>query len=70
MVENILAVVFVVLLIPFFLSVFGPMHSQSRFWGAIYRIRGIMDLCTYWFFNLCAVATILYVVYMAVRGLI
>ena len=52
------------------LSVFAPMQSQNRFWLAIRRVRNGMDRMVYWFFNVCAVAAILYVVCMAAYGLI
>ena len=66
---TITAIVFVIIFILFLLSVFGPMHSQKRFWVVIRRIRNIMDIGSYWFFNLCGIATILYVVFMAIYGL-
>lgn len=54
----------------FFLSVFAPMHSQKKFWTAIYKIRNIMDFFSYWFFNLCAIATILYILGMVIYDLL
>ena len=61
--------IFAVILILFLLSVFGPMHSQKKFWIVIHKIRSIMDFGSYWFYNLCAIATILYIVIMVIHGL-
>lgn len=66
----ILAVVFGIIFILFLLSVFGPMHSHKRFWIAIRKIRGVMDIGSYWFFNMCGIATILYIVWMVIQGLL
>ena len=63
---KITAFIFSVILVLFLLSVFGPMHSKKKFWITIYKIRSIMDFVSYWFFNLCAIATILYVVVMVI----
>lgn len=62
--------VIIIIYILFFLSVFAPMHSKKKFWLTIYKIRNIMDIISYWFFNLCAIGTILFVVCMIARGLI
>lgn len=69
MVSKLVAVALIVVFVLFLLSVFGPMHSQKKFWIMIQRIRGKMDLAVYWFFNLCAVLAVSYIVIMAVRGL-
>lgn len=66
----IVAVILVIIFILFLLSVFGPMHSQKKFWIVIRKIRGIMDISSYWFFNLCGIATIIYIVWMAIQGLL
>lgn len=68
MVVKILAVLFVTILIPFLLSVIAPMHSQRRFWRVIHKFRAGMDLIVYWFFNICAVLSILYAVWMIAHG--
>ena len=52
------------------LSVFAPMQSKNGFWIVVCRVRSGMDRIVYWFFNVCAIATILYVVCMAAYGLI
>ena len=52
------------------LSVFAPMQSKNGFWIVVRRVRSGMDRIVYWFFNACAIATILYVVCMAAYGLI
>lgn len=56
----------VILFTLFFLSVFGPMHSKKKFWKAIYKIRNGMDLASYWFFNVCGIATIAVIFYFVV----
>lgn len=53
----------------FFLSVFGPMHSEKKFWGVVYKIRSGMDFVSYWFFNLCGIATIIFVFCCIIKGL-
>lgn len=63
------AIVFFTILILFLLSAFGPMHSQKKFWVTIRRIRHVMDVGSYWFYNLCAIATILYIVCMAIYNI-
>lgn len=60
---KIVIVVFIAVYTLFFLSVFGPMHSQKKFWTAIRRIRNVMDAVSYWFFNLCGIATVGYLVW-------
>lgn len=70
MATKIFIVAFLTILILFLLSVFGPMHSEKKFWKAIYKVRAGMDLCSYWFFNLCGIATILYVAYFVLLKLI
>ena len=69
MLIKIAEVVFGVILVLFFLSVFAPMQSQRKFWIVIHKIRAVMDLAAYWFFNVCAVLSILYLVLATVRGL-
>lgn len=70
MATKIFIVVCLILLTLFFLSVFGPMHSEKRFWKAIHKIRAGMDLFSYWFFNICGIATILFVIYFILKGII
>lgn len=62
--------VIIMIYVLFLLSVFAPMHSQKKFWIVIYKIRGIMDLVVYWFFNLCGIGTILFIVCMVIRALL
>lgn len=69
MAEKVLAAFIIIIFILFFLSVFGPMHSEKKFWKAIYKIRAGMDLASYWFFNICGMATILVVVYFIFKGI-
>ena len=52
----------------FFLSVMAPMKSERKFWRVIHKIREGMDLTVYCFFYICAILTILYVVWMVVHG--
>jgi len=68
MVDKIVAVALGIIYILFFLSVIAPMKSQKKFWRAIHKIRAGMDFVVYWFFNICAILTILYVIWMAVHG--
>lgn len=67
---KIAAAVFGLLLILFFLSVIAPMQSQKRFWIAIHRIRAVIDLVVYWFFNVCAVLSLSYLVCSTLLGLL
>lgn len=62
--------VFVMALIVFLLDVLGPMHCQSPFWLTIHKLRNILDQFSYWFMNICAIATILVVIYIAIRHFI
>lgn len=62
-----IAAVFIIYVL-FLLSVIAPVRSQKRFWKAIYKIRAVMDLTSYWFFNLCGISAILYIVVMMIRG--
>lgn len=55
---KIFIVITAVIYILFLLSALGPMKSQKKFWLRIYKIRRGMDFCVYWFFNLCAIASI------------
>lgn len=70
MISKIVAVAIIIILTLFLLSVFGPMHSQRKFWIAIRKIRAGMDFISYWFFNLCAIATVIFIVWMVVRALL
>lgn len=45
----------------FFLSVFAPKESESRFWKIILKIREGMDFASYWIFTICGVATVIYI---------
>lgn len=69
MLEKIFILVFIIILILFFLSVFGPMHSEKKFWMAIYKIRAGMDFLSYWFFNICGIATILFVIFFIIKSI-
>jgi predicted CDP-diglyceride synthetase/phosphatidate cytidylyltransferase len=62
------AAVLVIIYILFFLSVMAPMKSERKFWRVIHKIREGMDLTVYCFFYICAILTILYVVWMVVHG--
>lgn len=66
---KIAAAVFGVLFILFLLSVIAPMKSQKKFWITIHRIRAVMDLAVYWFFNICAILAIAYLVGSTLLGL-
>ena len=47
------------------LSFIGPENKKSGFWNVIQTIRKWMDAAGYWFFNACAVGTILLVLVYA-----
>lgn len=68
MAGKIAIVIFGIILILFFLSVIAPMKSESKFWHVIHKIRAGMDLTVYWFFNICAILTILCVIWMGVHA--
>lgn len=68
MVDKVVAAVLVIIYILFFLSVIAPTKGERKFWRVIHKIREEMDLTVYWFFNICAILTILYVVWMVVYG--
>ena len=68
--EKIAAAVFGLVFILFLLSVFAPMQSQRKFWRMIHKFRAGLDFVVYWFFNLCAISSILYVCFMAAQGLL
>lgn len=61
--------VFIIILVLFFLSVFAPMQSERKFWLGIHKIRKGMDWCSYWFINLCAIVSVLYLLWNVLRGL-
>lgn len=54
----------------FLISVFAPVNSQKKFWVIIYKIRAVMDVISYWFYNLCGIATVFYIVFIAINSLI
>lgn len=68
MADKVVAVVLVVIFILFLLSAIAPMRSQRKFWRIIHKFRAGMDLVVYWFFNVCAILTILYAVFMITHG--
>lgn len=68
MAAKIAAVVFGIIFTLFLLSVIAPMQSQRKFWRMIHKFRAGMDLVVYWFFNVCAILTILYAVFMVTHG--
>lgn len=67
---KIFCAVMIIILILFFLSVFGPGNSQKKFWVVIRKIREAMDITSYWFFNICGIGTVLVVVVVIIKGLI
>lgn len=69
MIGIIIAAVLIIIFVLFLISVFDPMSSQSKFWVAIRRVRKIMDLGSYWFYNLCGIAAILYIIVMVIYSL-
>lgn len=65
---KIAAFLFGIIFVLFLLSVIAPMQSQRKFWRMIHKFRAGMDFVVYWFFNICAVLSILYAVWMAAHG--
>lgn len=55
-----------IIYILFILSALGPLESRKKFWIVIHRIRRGMDFCSYWFFNLWAIATVLVILWMII----
>lgn len=68
MADKVVAVALVIIFVLFFLSVIAPMKSQNKFWRLIHKIRDGMDFVSYWFFNICAILTIVYVIWMSVHS--
>lgn len=68
MADKVIAVMLGVIFILFFLSVIAPVRSKNKFWCMIRKIRAGMDFASYWFFNICAILTIIYVVWMGLHG--
>lgn len=64
------AVLFGIIFILFLLSAIAPMQSQKKFWLTIHRIRAVMDLVVYWFFNVCAVLSLSYLVCSTLLGML
>lgn len=54
----------------FMLSVVAPMHSEKRFWKVIRKIRAGMDFASYWFYNLCAIGTVLFIAFFVIKGIL
>lgn len=65
---KIVAVLFGIIFILFLLSVIAPMQSQRKFWLMIHKFRAGLDCVVYWFFNVCAVLSILYAIWMTAHG--
>lgn len=70
MVTKAIAAMLIIIYILFILSVIAPMHSRKKFWVAIYKIRAVMDFVSYWFFNLCAIAAVLCILWLAISRLL
>lgn len=68
MVDKFVAVMLVTVFVLFLLSVIAPMKSERKFWRIIHKIREEMDFVCYWFFNICAILTVTYVIWMGVHG--
>ena len=67
---KIAAVVFGIVFVLFMLSVFAPMQSHKKFWIIIHRFRAVLDQVVYWFFNVCAVLSLSYLVGCTLLGLL
>lgn len=52
----------------FFLSAIAPVKSERKFWHIIHKIRAGMDFVSYWFFNICAILTIIYVAWIGIHS--
>lgn len=70
MATKIFITISVIVYILFFLSAFGPMHSRKKFWKAIYKIRIGMDFASYWFFNICGIASLMVAAYLIIGELL
>lgn len=68
MVGKIVAVTLGIIYVLFFLSVIAPVKSNRKFWHIIHKIRAGMDFASYWFFNICAILTIIYVTWMGIHS--
>lgn len=68
MLTKLAAVIIGVMLVLVFLSFIAPAQSQRKFWIMIRKFRAGLDLVVYWFFNVCAILSILYLVLMTARG--
>lgn len=66
--DKVIAVMLGIIFILFFLSVIAPVKSERKFWRVIHKIRAGMDFTSYWFFNLCAILTIIYVLWKGVHA--
>lgn len=67
---KIAAIVFGIIFLLFLLSVFAPMQSKRKFWIMIHKFRAGMDFAVYWFFNVCAILAISYLVGSTLFGLL
>ena len=54
----------------FLLSVVAPENSQHGFWGLIKSLRRALDSACYWFYSLCGIAVIVYVLYFILHGVL
>lgn len=61
---KIVIIVAVIIYVLFFISVIVPLKSQKKFCIVIQKIRKFMDIAVYWFYNICAISTILFIVLM------
>lgn len=70
MVTKLVIIFLVAVFVLFFLSVISPMNSTKKFWILIRKIRKVMDITSYWFFNLCAISTGIYIVVRVIYVLV
>lgn len=68
MVDNIVKIVYGIILSMFLLSVIAPKESQNRFWHIVHKFRAGMDWTAVWIFKLYMIFLIIYVVWTNIYG--
>lgn len=68
MVDNIVKVVYAIILSIFLLSVIAPKKSQNRFWRIIHKFRAGLDWASGWIFKIYLILLIIYVAWMGMHG--
>lgn len=66
---KIAVIIFIIILVLFFLSIFAPLKSEKKFWIIIHKIRAVMDMISYWFINICGMVYITFLAGVVIWGL-